>query len=311
MTKDTSALSADEPTPANYNPYSYPPPSFGMPFGGIPPHLMPHMAQMMQNGLWRCLSNFSLMKHCLCSGFSGFGSIPPPAHLLRFMMPPAVNPTAVPAGKSLETLQTELRKVGFWLAKWSRCLIWTSVLNCFRTVASTAERTGRENAESQRRRRSLGRIQESRRTRVLLQFQNNGIEMGQANCLEWCDRYVARARDLWLYLLSLDVQNQLEQINKTMHESEKELKRLESEQSQLALSTGTSNDKQSAQAQPQVAAAPTFVNGFTLEKLDNNDLRRFVSIHHSNIIWTKTSFSHLGWSFSDIRSNRWRWESER
>lgn len=51
------------------------------------------------------------MKHCLCSGFSGFGSIPPPAHLLRFMMPPAVNPTAVTAGKSLETLQTELRKV--------------------------------------------------------------------------------------------------------------------------------------------------------------------------------------------------------
>lgn len=43
--------------------------------------------------------------------FPGFGSIPPPAHLLRFMMPPFLNPTAVTAGKSLETLQTELRKV--------------------------------------------------------------------------------------------------------------------------------------------------------------------------------------------------------
>lgn len=84
--------------------------------------------------------------------------------------------------------------------------------------------------------------------------------------------------------LSSDVQNQLEQINKTMHESEKELKRLESEQSQLALSTSASNDKQSAQAQTQVVAAPSFINGFTLEKLDNNDLRRFVSIHHSDII---------------------------
>lgn len=35
--------------PANYNPYSYPPPSLGMPFGTFPPHLMPHMAQIMQN----------------------------------------------------------------------------------------------------------------------------------------------------------------------------------------------------------------------------------------------------------------------
>jgi hypothetical protein len=33
------------------NPYSYPPPALGMPLGAIPPHLMPHMAQMMQSGV--------------------------------------------------------------------------------------------------------------------------------------------------------------------------------------------------------------------------------------------------------------------
>ena len=108
--RDTNA-SPDEPATSNYNPYSYPPPSFGMPFGGIPPHLMPHMAQMMQNGSWGNLSPFSSIYTRLRSGFPGFGSIPPPAHLLRFMMPPLVNPAAVTAGKSLETLQTELRKV--------------------------------------------------------------------------------------------------------------------------------------------------------------------------------------------------------
>lgn len=50
----TDSLKSDFPSPsdstsANYNPYSYPPPTLGMPFGGFPPHLMPHMAQMMQN----------------------------------------------------------------------------------------------------------------------------------------------------------------------------------------------------------------------------------------------------------------------
>lgn len=56
-----------------------------------------------------------------------------------------------------------------------------------------------------------------------------------------------------------------------MHESEKEIKRLESEASQLPVATPT-------EKQPQQAAAPTpaFLNGFTLEKLDNNDVRRFV-----------------------------------
>lgn len=85
--------SSNDNRPPNYNPYAYPPPSLGMPFGSFPPHLMPHMAQMMQNG------------------FPGFGSVPPPAHLLRFMMPPFVNPQVLAGGKSLETLQTELRKV--------------------------------------------------------------------------------------------------------------------------------------------------------------------------------------------------------
>ena len=89
--KDVS--SSNDNRPPNYNPYAYPPPSLGMPFGSFPPHLMPHMAQMMQNG------------------FPGFGSVPPPAHLLRFMMPPFLTPQPTSGGKSLETLQTELRKV--------------------------------------------------------------------------------------------------------------------------------------------------------------------------------------------------------
>jgi hypothetical protein len=37
--------------------------------------------------------------------------MPPPAHLLRFMVPPFVNPAVLATGKSLETIQTELRKV--------------------------------------------------------------------------------------------------------------------------------------------------------------------------------------------------------
>jgi hypothetical protein len=58
-----------------------------------------------------------------------------------------------------------------------------------------------------------------------------------------------------------------------MHESEKEVKRLESEPSQLPPSTTNSNDKQ----QQQTVPTPAFINGFTLEKLDNNDARRFVN----------------------------------
>ncbi len=46
-----------------------------------------------------------------------------------------------------------------------------------------------------------------------------------------------------------------------MYESEKEAKRLESEQSQLP--TTTSTDKQ--QVQQQVVPTPAFLNGFTLE----------------------------------------------
>jgi hypothetical protein len=70
-----------------------------------------------------------------------------------------------------------------------------------------------------------------------------------------------------------DVQNQLEHTNKTIHESEKEVKRLEAEQSQAPASTG-STDK----PQQQAAPTPAFLNGFTLEKLDNNEARRFVCI---------------------------------
>ena len=47
---ESDSKSPTETPAANYNPYSFPPPSFGMPFGALPPHLMPHMAQMMQNG---------------------------------------------------------------------------------------------------------------------------------------------------------------------------------------------------------------------------------------------------------------------
>ncbi len=50
-------------------------------------------------------------------GFPGFGSIPPPAHLLRFMMPPFLNPSGLTGGKSLETLQTELKKVCIFIEK--------------------------------------------------------------------------------------------------------------------------------------------------------------------------------------------------
>lgn len=80
----------------------------------------------------------------------------------------------------------------------------------------------------------------------------------------------------------LDMENQLENINKTMHESEKEVKRLESEQSQLPAATP-------AEKQPQQAAAPTpaFLNNFTLEKLDNTEARRLV---RSN----KVIFSSIG-----------------
>ena len=83
-----------------------------------------------------------------------------------------------------------------------------------------------------------------------------------------------------MFSFRLDYQNQLEHINKTIHESEKEVKRLETEQSQVsnaAPATSTSDKSQ----QPQVAPIPTFLNGFTLEKLDNNEVRRFVSIFHT------------------------------
>lgn len=69
----------------------------------------------------------------------------------------------------------------------------------------------------------------------------------------------------------LDTENQLENINKNIHESEKEMKRLESEQSQLPAATPTEKQPQQAAAPP-----PSFLNNFTLEKLDNNEARRLV-----------------------------------
>ena len=76
---------------------------------------------------------------------------------------------------------------------------------------------------------------------------------------------------------ALDLQNQLEHVNKSIHESEKEMKRLENEQSQAAVLSSNSNEKSTNVAAP-VAPTPTFVNAFTLEKLDNTDVRRFVSV---------------------------------
>jgi hypothetical protein len=57
-TIEKSIPSPNDNPPSNYNPYSYPPPSLGMPFGSFPPHLMPHMAQMMQNGNQICISHY-------------------------------------------------------------------------------------------------------------------------------------------------------------------------------------------------------------------------------------------------------------
>jgi transcription elongation regulator 1 len=215
----TESIEKDVPSPndnrpTNYNPYSYPPPSLGMPFGSFPPHLMPHMAQMMQNG------------------FPGFGSVPPPAHLLRFMMPPLLNPQGLTGGKSLEILQTELKKLRVQLKELEEKLV---KLND--EVSNWSEFKNPE-----------GRPY----------FYNSKTTEST-----W-DKPI-------VFSDIIDVQNQLEHVNKSMYESEKEAKRLESEQSQLP--TTTSTDKQ--QAQQQVVPTPAFLNGFTLEKLDNNEARRF------------------------------------
>jgi len=73
-----------------------------------------------------------------------------------------------------------------------------------------------------------------------------------------------------------DLQNQLEHVNKTIHESEKEVKRLENEQSQASASAANDKAAQPQQQPPQVTPTPAFLNGFTLEKMDNNDIRRLV-----------------------------------
>ena len=73
-----------------------------------------------------------------------------------------------------------------------------------------------------------------------------------------------------------DLQNQLEHVNKTIHESEKDVKRLENEQSQASASAENDKAAQPQQQPPQLTATPAFLNGFTLEKMDNNDIRRLV-----------------------------------
>ncbi|CAF0964011.1 unnamed protein product [Adineta ricciae] len=210
-------LQPAEQPPSNFNPYAYPPPSLGMPFGALPPHLLPHMAQMMQNG------------------FPSFSSIPPPAHLLRFMMPPFLNPQAAATGKNLETLQTELRKLRVKLKE----------------VEEKMEKINNEAS-------------------VWSEFKN-----AEGRAYFYNTKTTESTWDKPIVLNDvIDFQNQLEHINKTIHESEKEVKRLESEQSQVsnaALTTSTSDKSQ----QPQAAPIPTFLNGFTLEKLDNNEARRF------------------------------------
>ncbi|CAF4353524.1 unnamed protein product, partial [Adineta steineri] len=84
----------------------------------------------------------------------------------------------------------------------------------------------------------------------------------------------------------IDIQNQLEHINKTIHESEKEAKRLEAEQTLLSAATATtttnSSDKQ------QTVPAPAFISGFTVEKMDNNDVRRFGETLDRNLNDDKT-----------------------
>ncbi|UJR30629.1 hypothetical protein I4U23_018153 [Adineta vaga] len=210
--EETNSSPNEQPA-SNFNPYSYPPPSLGMPFGAFPPHLMPHMAQMMQNG------------------FPSFSSVPPPAHLLRFMMPPILNPQGVTTGKSLETLQTELRKL---------CV----------QLKELEEKMAKVNNDAA----------------VWSEFKN-----AEGRAYFYNSKTTESRWDKPLVLNDvIDLQNQLENVNKMIHESEKEVKRLESEQSQLP--TTNSNDKQQP---PATVPTPVFINGFTLEKLDNNDARRF------------------------------------
>ncbi|CAF2676953.1 unnamed protein product [Rotaria sp. Silwood2] len=210
--------SPNDNSTTNYNPYSYPPPSLGMPFGAFPPHLMPHMAQMMQNT------------------FPGFGSIPPPAHLLRFMMPPFLNPSTLTAGKSLETLHTELKKLRTQLKE-------------------LEEKMEKVNTEAS----------------AWSEFKNP-----EGRPYYYNSKTTESTWDKPLVLSDvIDLQNQLEHVNKTIHESEKEVKRLESEQSQLSAAAAAANANDKQQQQQQAVPTPAFINGFTLEKLDNNEIRRF------------------------------------
>ncbi|CAF3665637.1 unnamed protein product [Adineta steineri] len=213
---EKTVQSPNENPSSNYNPYSYPPPSLGMPFGAFPPHLMPHMAQMMQNG------------------FPSFSSVPPPAHLLRFMMPPFLNAQGIAAGgKSLETLETELRKLRVQLKE----------------LEEKMEKANNEVTTWSEFKNPEGRPY----------FYNSKTTEST-----W-DKPI-------VFSDVIDIQNQLEHINKTIHESEKEAKRLEAEQTLLSAATAATTNSSDKQ---QTVPAPAFISGFTVEKMDNNDVRRF------------------------------------
>lgn len=93
------------------------------------------------------------------------------------------------------------------------------------------------------------------------------------------------------FSFQLDLQNQLEHINKTIHESEKEVKRLENEQSEAQTSTTTEKPtQQPAQQLQQPTPIPAFLNGFTLEKMDNNEIRRLVIFAKNNFLFIKIEF---------------------
>jgi len=203
------------PPPSNFNPYAFPPPAFGVPFTGIPPHLMPHMAQMMQNG------------------FPGLTSMPPPPHLLRFLVPPLVNPST--NEKSFETIQNDLRKLRGQLKEFEEKLV--------KVNAEISMWSEFKNAE--------GRP---------YFYNTKTMESTWEKPLIFTDL--------------IEVENQLEIVNKSIHENEKEFKRLEKEQSQNAAAIAATSTDKSTTPNP-TATTSNFANNFTLEKLDQNDLRRF------------------------------------
>ena len=258
--------------PSNFNPYTFPPPAFGVPFGGIPPHLVPHMAQMMQNGSFFPFVRRVFLRSFVRSGFPGIGSMPPPPHLLRFLVPPLLNPAAATnTGKSIETIQTELRKV-----KFRRKFSFASNISRSQLrgqLKELEEKLAKVNAD-------ISMWSEFKNPDGRPYFYNTkSMESTWDKPLVFTDQTGRKKTVAFFpfrstksfFFASTEVENQLELVNKAIHESEKELKRLEKEQSQA--------EKTAAPSQPAAAptpALPNLVTAFTLEKLDQNDLRRFV-----------------------------------